>query len=59
MHISDKYLGNSFDINPKWTITLPLGMLKVKILIEPTPHISKLTFDTLLWACGAESHTGT
>jgi hypothetical protein len=46
--------GNIFDIYPKWTRTLPLG-ISHGVLIEPLPfqqqtiQIPKLIFDTLLW----------
>jgi hypothetical protein len=46
---------NTFDINPKWTRTLPsLIYVSWDINRDPLPHnkieISKLIFDNLLWA---------
>ena len=56
---------NTFDLNPKWVRTLP-SLIYCSWDIHrdpPTPQkkiqISKLIFDTLLWAWGAESHPGT
>jgi hypothetical protein len=55
--------GNTFDINPKWERTLPsFGNFSWDIYRAPTKtkfQISKLIFDTPLWAWGAESHPGT
>ena len=54
---------NTFDLIPKWARTLPLGIFH-GIFIEPFPPstkkipISKLIFNTLLWAWGAETHPG-
>jgi hypothetical protein len=46
--------GNTFDLNPKWARTLPyLIYFSWDIHREPPPkknQISKLIFDTLLWA---------
>jgi hypothetical protein len=51
---SVKGLDNIFDLIPKWARTVPLGIFH-GIFIEPPPStktipISKLIFDTLLWA---------
>jgi hypothetical protein len=56
--------GNTFDLNSKWSRTLPsLIYFSSDIYREPPSikkiQISKLIFDTLLWACGAETHPGT
>jgi hypothetical protein len=56
--------GNTFDWNPKWTKTLPFSIyFSCDIYKDPPPQnkiqISKLIFDTLLWAWGAETHTDT
>jgi hypothetical protein len=44
--------GNIFDINPKWQRTLPFfGNFSWDIYrVAPEIQISKLIFDTLLWA---------
>jgi hypothetical protein len=53
---SVKRPGNTFDLNPKWARTLPsLIYFSWDIDRDPPPHkkyiqISKLIFDTLLWA---------
>jgi hypothetical protein len=51
---SVKGAGNTFDLNPKWANTLQLGIFD-GIFIDTRLHniffqISKLIFDTLLWA---------
>jgi hypothetical protein len=55
--------GSAFDLNPKWERTLPsFGNFSWDIYRVPPQfffQISKLIFDTLLWACGTESHPGT
>ena len=62
--MSIKGPGNTFDLIPKWTRTLPLGVFQ-GIFIEHLPfqqkqfQISKLIFDSLLWAWGGETHPGT
>jgi hypothetical protein len=53
--------GNTFDLNPKWARTLPsLIYFSCDIYRDPSStkkiQISKLIFDTLLWAWGAETH---
>ena len=57
---SGKGPGNTFDLNPRWARTLPLGIFH-GIYIEPPKKIqtSKLIFNTLLSAWGAKSHPGT
>jgi hypothetical protein len=56
---------NTFDLDPKWTRTLRSLIFFDGIFIETTPsqkrknQISKLIFDTILWAWGAETHIGT
>jgi hypothetical protein len=59
---SVKGLGNTFDLNPKWERTLPsVGNFSWDIYRVPPPQIqiSKLIFDTMLWAWGAETNPGT
>jgi hypothetical protein len=51
-------LCNTFDLKPKWTRTLPSGILH-GIFIKPPPpsfFLLKLTFDTFRWAYGTETH---
>ena len=54
--------GNTFDWHPKWSRTLPsLIYFSWNIFRDPPPsiiffQISKLIFDTLLWAWGVETH---
>jgi hypothetical protein len=54
---------NTFEWNPKWERTLP-SLIYVSwdiysdLLSKKNIKISKLIFDTLLWAWGAETHTG-
>jgi hypothetical protein len=53
---------NNSELNPKWERTLPSVGNCFAIFIDSRPkeiQISKLIFDTLLWAWGAESHPGT
>jgi hypothetical protein len=52
---SVKSPGNTFDINPKWSRTLPFLIYFSWDIHRDTPlhkqnQISKLIFDTLLWA---------
>jgi hypothetical protein len=58
-----KDLGNTFELNPKWERTFPsLGNCSWDMYSVSPPkifQISKLIFDTLLWAWGAETHPGT
>jgi hypothetical protein len=52
--------GNTFELNPKWERTLPSFDNFYGIFIAlPKIEITKLIFDTLLRAWGAESHPGT
>ena len=55
--------GNTFDWSPKWARTLPsLIYFSWDIYRDPLHkmfQILKLIFDTLLWAWGTETHTGT
>jgi hypothetical protein len=61
---SVKSPGNTFDINPKWSRTLPFLIYFSWDIYRDTPlhkqnQISKLIFDTLLWAWGAKTHPRT
>jgi hypothetical protein len=56
--------GNTFDLNPKWSGTLPsLIYFSWDIYRDPLSikknQISKLISDNQLWASGAETHPGT
>ena len=56
--------GNTFDWNPKWWRTLPSLIYSSWNIYRDPPsieknQISKLIFNTLLWAWDAETHPGT
>ena len=59
---SVKGLGNTLDLNSKWEWTSPsFGNFSWDIYRVPPKklQISKLIFEILLWAWGAEAHPGT